>query len=521
MYNFEEISAQKKLNNKATAIEVPKAFLDKFPTLLPGRAEKHFRIYITQTINMLLPKLPFLTDGETYLSTKKLTDSCGTFNDKGRRYSIWNAFKDIYPLINVVKTGSNIKHTDNPYEKNTRVKIVNERLIEMIIAGSPAKEVFDHFFTRDDIENRVTHVVHIDMDNLRRYIESTEYEIEKAENEKHINKLKGSLWQAKIIEKIGQHTALEYDDPMLPHIPKESPFGRINYSGMNIQNVAKEVRSAIIGRHFQYDMNAAVFAIKLRLYGDVCGGDNVIVGTSKGSYTREYLENKKSIRQRLARDCFEGVNLPFASKVKGIKNALTAIGFGAKTSGKMWMTATGLKGSALTDILIAPKVRSAFLDDPWVKAFLAEQKQIEDAILEAAAQEDGYEVMCDIIARESTANGKVSRGQRLAYLYQHYEAHVMNEAISVLERFDINVIARIHDAFIVREKLSPRVMDEIAAVWGHRSYMAFDCEEVPEWTEASYKRARDEADKREAEHREEMLRGEQQARLYAFKKRAI
>jgi hypothetical protein len=49
----------------------------------------------------------------------------------------------------------------------------------------------------------------------------------------------------------------------------------------------------------------------------------------------------------------------------------------------------------------------------------------------------------------------------VAFLYQHAEAQLMKIAIDVLGQQGIKPIALIHDAFIVRNKLSVNQRDEI------------------------------------------------------------
>lgn len=513
------IMAQRKLNAQATRVEVPVAFLAKFPDMKPDKADKLFHKYLSVVMETLIGRLPFLRDGATYVSTEDLLHKCGEFQYKKKRYFVWKELKDMYPFMVVLEKGSNLKATDNPFEKNTKVKVANERLLEMMLHGKSARSVFWHFYTPEDMS--AAEGVAIDMDNLGRYIGCTEFELERAVAPKLRAKLQGNLWQAMLVQKIGQFTEEECGSAVLPMIPIKSPFGRTYYKGLNIQNVSKQVRSAIIGRHFQYDMNAAVFAIKLFLYGSIMGGDNAIAGTMLGTYTRQYLAEKNAIRNRLARYCFDGIDIPHDSKVKGIKNALTAIGFGAKTGGKSWMGPSGMQGTALADILTAPSVRAAFLDDAWVKAFLDEQRVMEEAILADAETREGYDEMCEAIRDSNGANGRVTRGGKLAFMYQNYETHIMDMAVSALRAEGIEPIARIHDAFIVRDKLPARVLDEVHAVWGFRGYLSLDCEEVGEWIEADYKRAIANAEQEQAEHQERMRKADVLARMYAIKKAGL
>lgn len=518
MTSIDTIFAQRKLNAAATSIETPKAFLDKFPDLKPVKADKLFRRYLGCVIDALLGKLPFLQEGETYVSAHDLLNACGEFRYKTERYWLWNEFKDIYPLVQVLETGSNIRAANNPFEKNTRVRVVNERFLAMLLEEKSPASIFWHFYTEEDMANAGE--VPIDMDNLARFMGNTEIELERATATKHRAKLQGALWQAQLVHKIGQFTAENAGAAVLPLVEAPSAFGRTYYKGMNIQNVGKQVRGAIIGPHYQYDMNAAVFAIKLYLYGVINGGDNELVGTPLGSYTRQYLAEKKMIRERLARSCFNGIDLPWDAKVKAIKNALTAVGFGAKTTGTVWPTDKGMKGTALTEILIAPRAREAFRSDPWVAKFLEEQNVIEDVILAAAERGDNADAMNEAAAASNGANGRATRGGKLSWVYQHEETNLMDKAVAVLAGFGIQPIARIHDAFIVRDRLPPVVLDGISDAWGHRAYLSLDAEEVRGWIDPAFKRALIAADADFVAHRDHMAREEAGAQKKAALKRA-
>jgi len=518
MTDYKTIFEQRRRNKQAERIELPQAFTTKFPKLKPEKAEKLFRRYLSAVATALAPRLPFLHDGETHVSLAHMLHACSKFEYAKTTYHVWNEFKDIYPFMIVVAKGSNLLAAEHNWEKNTKVKIVNERLLNMLVADQNPEDTFTCLFEGVDLTVDGAVELPIDMENLASYIECTEFELETATNEKHRAKLHRNLWQAVLVYKVGVYTQERCGEGFLPMIPSPSAFGRLYYKGLNIQNVSKQVRSAILGHHFQYDMNAAVFAIKLYLYGKISGGDDVINGTPLGSYTRQYLAEKNAIRKRLAKECYAGILLPSDSAVKNIKNALTAIGFGAKTSGKTWMGPNGIQGTALSDILLAPVARERFLADPFVAAFLAEQRVIEDAILEHAEKEDTYDAMCQAIKDANGVNGRLTRAGKLAYMYQHWEKTVMDDAVDALEHHGVQVVARIHDAFIVKAKLSTAVLDGIRYKWGQRDYLSLDCEEVGEWSQASYKRALRGADAALDEHKQVMERAQLDARMIMVKR---
>lgn len=500
MQDLQSIFEQRRVNKTAQAITIPEAFRQRFPNMKAEKAEKLFRKYLDVMLGTLLNRLPFLHDGETYVSLDTLMTKCGEFQYEKKRHWLWNELKNLYPFVQVVAKGSNLRAAQNPFEKNSRVKVVNERLLAMLLDQQAAESVFWQFYVEHDMSEAGQ--VPIDMDNLHRFVGCCELELESATGTAHRAKLQRNLWQARLVLKIGEFTEASVGTALLPLVAAPSPFGRTYYKGLNIQNVSKQVRSAILGHHFQYDMNAAVFAVKLYLYGVISGGDGELAGTPNGMHTRQYLAEKKLIREKLARSCFQGIDVPSDTALTAVKNALTAIGFGAKTSGKVWMGEAGLQGTALSDILISPLARERFLSDRWVRAFLDEQRIIEDAILAAADASEGADAMNKAAAASNGINGRSTKAGKMAYVYQNEETNLMDVAVAVLAQFGIFPLARIHDAFIVRERLPSKILDEIHVAWGLRSYLSLDCEEVKEWSDASFKRALSGEKARIAAHRQ-------------------
>ena len=512
MTDLQTIFAQRKINNRAESIEMPAAFTDKFPELSIEKANKLFCRYLEAVSGILLPRLPWLTEDETYVSTDRLINHCGEFRYKKDRYWVWNEFKDIYPLFTVLEKGSNIKKADSPFQKNTKVCIVNKRILKIMLHEKGPEKVFNELYSEADLANPQADHIEIDMENLQNYIDCTDYEVAKSKPGPLRFKLEKNLWQAMTVQKVGLHTEAETGVAFLPLIPSPSPFGRIYYKGLNVHNVTKQVRAALIGPHYQYDMTAAVYGIKLALFNGINGGENNLVGTPKGTYTREYLTNKDAIRKRLANFCYQGVPIPDEAKIKNIKLALTAIGFGAKTTSGFWLDEDDLRGSALTQIMKSPDARERFLNDPWVKHFLCEQHDMEEAILEDIRAGDGYAEICEVVKKANGANGRISKALVLAYIYQHCETSVMNVALDILDRHNIRVKARIHDAFVTMQPVPDKVMDEIYVAWSaYSSHLALEREEVRGWIAVDFKKALDEQKAMMADHKAFIRREEYKA----------
>ena len=60
-----------------------------------------------------------------------------------------------------------------------------------------------------------------------------------------------------------------------------------------------------------------------------------------------------------------------------------------------------------------------------------------------------------------TPSGRLSKSRILAYMYQHAETLVMNACRAGLAQFGRTVLASIHDAIVIRERLSQYELEVI------------------------------------------------------------
>ena len=60
-----------------------------------------------------------------------------------------------------------------------------------------------------------------------------------------------------------------------------------------------------------------------------------------------------------------------------------------------------------------------------------------------------------------TSSGRASKSKVMAWLYQHAETIVMDVVRSELQKLNIEVIANVHDAIVVRQKLTNYQREEI------------------------------------------------------------
>jgi hypothetical protein len=143
---------------------------------------------------------------------------------------------------------------------------------------------------------------------------------------------------------------------------------------------------------------------------------------------------------------------------KLIKEAVTAISFGARAKGVGWCSQDGSwTNPALVDIIRNGVQRAAFLNSHEIQQFIREQVMFDNYLADGMKQELPMLYYGPLITR----NVMPSKGKAVAYLYQHAESQVMKTAIDVLAQHGIKPIAQIHDAFITRNKLSMNQRDEI------------------------------------------------------------
>ena len=263
-------------------------------------------------------------------------------------------------------------------------------------------------------------------------------------------------YQARLILAVATHTQGKYLQRIKP-----SEFGRTYYAGTSIQNINKELRRAILGNCWEYDIRSSVIAWKMGFAKEYIAN---IVSTksvqSEFPATLSYLENKAGFMNTIQYLVF-GSNSDLVEnlQIKMLKQAFTAISFGARKTTKGWIDSDGKwTNPALVDIFKVQAERERFLSDPVVCSFIAEQGKLDKYLFDAFRQQRP-----DLLALKylQTQGGNPSRAKVIAFLYQHEETTVMDIVRATLQEHGQTVLANIHDAIIVRKKLKVNLRHEI------------------------------------------------------------
>jgi len=242
---------------------------------------------------------------------------------------------------------------------------------------------------------------------------------------------------------------------------KPSAFGRLYYEGVSVQNINKELRRAVLGNCWEYDIRSSVVAWKMGW------AKQYIAARGQGedlpkvfSATLGFLEDKADFMATVRHFTFgDDSPVPKDLQPKLLKQAFTAISFGARVTTHGWQNDSGgWSNPALVDIIRNGDDRNRFLADATVQAFIKEQ-----AILDAHLYELVKEQRRDLLSKPflQTPSGRPSKSKILAYLYQHDETEVMDVVCAVAAQHGREPIARVHDAIFFKRKLGVDLRHEM------------------------------------------------------------
>ena len=241
---------------------------------------------------------------------------------------------------------------------------------------------------------------------------------------------------------------------------KPSEFGRMYYEGVSVQNINKELRRAVLGDCWEYDIRSSVVAWKMGWAEDYINARRPGEELRRVfSATIGFLEDKADFMATVRNFTFEEDSpVPKDMQSKLLKQAFTAISFGARTNSVGWQNESGgWSNPALVEIIKNKTDRERFLADLTVQAFIREQSEL-DAFL--------YDLVCvqrrDLLSKKflQTPSGRPSRAKILAYLYQHDETEIMDVVRAVAKKYDREPMANVHDAIFFKRKLGLDIKHE-------------------------------------------------------------
>lgn len=450
-------------------------------TAFPNKkVEQRLNKYVQTLEKLILQSIQYgQTPGQRLLnlfsiSTHDLTQKGGDFRTDGKKISVHKWLKDnglalIEPVIKGSKFSGKVsecKLTDLATIENMLAMPLGDALesmtdseIDIFLAGNPdnSSELITQLYPGlqdlDETQIREQYdIVDIDIESLKNYIAwlstmATHYSATSKTS---------ALRDARIILAAAQASGGIFLQRIKPSI-----FGRTYYAGVSVQSVKKDLRGAMLGNCWLYDIRSSVTAWKMGFASEYIASmaPKSDVRT-EFSTTINFLEDKRDFLATVRHYTFKGDSAcsPDLQK-KLIKQAITAIGFGARLSKNGWFGSDGrIHNPALVDILKNADERDRFFNCPSIRGFISEQKILDDFIY-GLVKSHNPELLK--LSNVQTHSGRPSKAKVLAYLYQHGETQVMDIAKQVAKDKGHEILAHIHDAFVIRKKLGVDLKCEI------------------------------------------------------------
>lgn len=406
------------------------------------------------------------------LSTHVLAQKGGCIGKNKIRLHKW-LVDNQQSLIEVVTKGSNVSGKLSQCKLTSRVVMenrlslplgdmdsMNDTDIDLLLAGTSEEQGklvsllypdIDELLDRQAFVDRYD-VVDVDCESLKNYI------IWLSTTAKHYSaeKKATALRQARLILAVAQQLDGKYLQRKKP-----SPFGRTYYEGVSVQSVNKELRRAMLGQGWEYDIRSSVISWKMGFAASYLASVNPTADLRKTfAMTLCYLEDKQDFIATVRHYTFTAdshCEPDFQKKL--IKTALTAMSFGARVSTHGWLDDSGQRHNpALVEIFKNPEERSRFVNCPEIRGFIHEQKLLDDFIYQEAKEHTPEIFQLDYLQSHS---GRPSKAKVLAFLYQHAETAVMAIVKRCAQANQRTVLAHIHDAIVVKQRLGPDLKYEI------------------------------------------------------------
>lgn len=427
--------------------------------------DKYIKLLTQQlTKSLLLGRNAWMQKNDLYsISVSKQRNRGSQIGSNKIRLQNWLEDNKL-ELFNVVEIGSNlnqklsvvklsqlvtVKHTDTHITSIHDIETQELRQL-LELQALTNKELYHREYPNidsmsDDEINSAYDMINVDMKSLSYYITWLKHE------SKFISEEKKQIYllQADTIFRIAQHT-----DGYFLQEKKSSAFGRNYYVGTSVQNVNKELRRAMLGNCYEYDLRSAVFTWKYGFAQDCYDTLETSESFEKTfATTRLFLEDKNDFYMTLRHDSFDSdCEFTREQKDKMLKQAITAIGFGARRGTHGYMFNSGVwKNPALVEIFkFQPQARDKFLKSSVTIDFIREQNLLDTYLFESCKS-----IKADFLANEEvrTFSGSLSKSKVIAYLYQHAETIIMDFISEEIKKRGHKVLARVHDAIFVKNRL--------------------------------------------------------------------
>lgn len=414
-----------------------------YPDYPELKARKHFIDYVSIVeayLRMIQCHILHKPNKVCYLPINKIRRSTARMslvkgsNKKTYAYDVFGQGKYMFAVLNKAK---------HRLKRSTEIYLTKPYLDFLLAVKDP--KAFELYY--DDVDLTKAIWIKVNRVSLESFIRSTKNELKKHGLHKKLkDTLESNLKSAEWVYDSAQYFKEQMGDLYMPHIENPSSYGRMYYKKRNLQQIHKEVRKAIIGDHYEYDLVAAVYAIRLLLARQIF----ILEGAEPQEQelfplTINYVKDRSAIRNDLLKHFKHTYN-----PEKAIKTVITAISFGAKFNAHAYRDQEGnMQTPSIEDMIPSDIDRANFLKDPWVIAFRKEQNKLTNFIFDYYKDIPKIiDKIKDIPEMYSPVNKRLRKSKLLAYLFQTTEYEIMDNVTK-----NIDYVIRIHDSVITRRKI--------------------------------------------------------------------
>ena len=375
----------------------------------------------------------------------------------GKAYYWYKEFQNgLLPLFRITKRGYN---SNGKAEASHGWPLFSMRNVEMNLPKTTQPEQYD-----------IVLPAAINYSSLEAYMFDTRQRLQTSTNQAYSNKLRRNETAAVgLLSFIETNSTVVSDHiRMIDQYYTKHAWGRYygTKGSYSIQTLPREPRNAALAGTVCIDLDTAVFAF----YKTLCLDFGIPVPVSLD----EMLENKSRWRKRVAIDAIVETRLDLDVKVSLVKEAITALGFGADF---------GNFGS-IKDIIWHTKDRERLEQHPWVQQLLSVKKDIIKVLKSSPVFAADAKQHDDLLYK----NGAVNWNATLASMYQTHEAQIIKTMRNYLTTHGVDVYLILHDGLYVDSKyktdgLQWDLEDQIRAEFG--SHYSISAEKIKPYHNAS------------------------------------
>jgi len=446
-----------------------------FPTP-PNRAKQQLDKYLAllerEMRKSLINRSSFAHKFNAYdIPLTKLINGSPTINNKQWRVHEWLGAHGHALVKNINKSANNITKEIAVLKPTANLIVKNDNLLKYLQTLTASElDIYLSSLTQDwqdliadyqshynslSVKDRKSQYFTspVDIPALKRYMTSI------VQGATALNKYQqeNSIVQAEYVLRIAQ-----VSNGLLHQKIDKKAFGRTYYEGVSVLSTRKELRMAFLGASWEYDCKSCSTAWKMSFASEWHAQKKSRKQDVRHTFAAMtlYLEDKQAFFDAVILEVYNSQPTPEYKAT--IKEAMTALGFGAKLSMGTWRSDTGEENqSSLFEVFDRDVVvLKRFVECNLVKTFNSEQQALNKFIVAKFSGDAAWQA--EMTAEQQRKKVKqFSSAQKIVWLYQHAETIMMDMVRAEVKKSGNTVLANVHDAVVVRNQIPAVLLAKI------------------------------------------------------------